>query len=327
LKATAAPGTVGGVSGILDGLLGRGAGGRGPAEPIIEVLLMAGLADGEATPAMFDRIARVVRDLPRLQSADWDWVLHRAEELLLEAPLFFDARAGVLDALTDPPDQRLALGLAAKIVGGGRELPDETRAVLGALGRGFGLSDAELELLLSPAGVVATVDLGFVRSRFNDPRAAPTRGLFESLRAADDDVERRLLLFKLTAARRLAWTWGREPEVRIVTLGQPLNVDGGRLRVDAVVEREGRRNLARCVAAGEALHRAEHPLWRALTERLPETARVLVVHDGPLSPEDESFVRSCDPARLATVQLATGVGGDAFPELSTSTLEWTSSLE
>jgi hypothetical protein len=269
----------------------------------VEVLLMAGLAEGEPTSGLFDRIARAMRDHPRLRGADWDWVVGRAAELSLEAPLFFDARVAAIDALTDGDDQRLALALAARIVGGGRELADETRAVLGALGQGFGISDPELGVLLSPSGVTDSTDLGFARCSFNDPRARTDATLLESLRAADDDAQRRLLLFKLAAVRRLAWRWGPEPRMRLLKLGEPLHVDASRLRVDAVVEHAGRRTLARCVAAGEALHREEHALLKTLAERLPETARVRVVHEGPLSPEDASFIKGVDPARLTTVEL------------------------
>lgn len=290
------------MSGILDGLWGRGGGSRGPAEPMLEVLLMAGLAEGEPTPALFDRIARAVRDQPRLQSADWDWIVHRAGELAAEAPLFFDARSGVIEALGDAEDQRLALALAARIVGGGHALSDETRAVLGALGRGFGIAEPELDALLAPA-ITDSSDLGFVRCAFNDPRADASVTLLESLRSAADDAQRRLLLFKLAAARRLAWTWGADGSVRVLKLGEPLRFDALHLRVDVVVERDGRRGLTRCVAPGEALHREEYALIKTLTDRLPETAQVVIVHEGPLSPEDDSFVRGVDPSRLATVEL------------------------
>lgn len=266
---------------------------------------MACLAQGELGPDVLDRVARALRDVPQLAQVDWDWVVQRAEELSVESPLFFDARASLVERLTDPEDQRTALALAARWVGGGRELSEEPRAVLGALASAFGIPELEMEALLSPSGVTDSADLGFVRSSLNDPESTSDQTLFEALRLADDDVQRRLLLFKLTAARRLVWTLSHDPvPPQIVKVGEPLRIDALRFRVDVVIVHDGRRHLTRLVAAGEALHRREHRLLRVLADRLPETARVLVAHEGRLSPEDESFIRGLDPGRLHTVQLA-----------------------
>jgi len=264
---------------------------------------MASLADGELDARGFDRVARALRDNPELSAVDWDWVVHRAQELALEAPLFFDSRTEIAKALTDAEDQRRALAIAARFVGGGRDLADEPRAVLGALASAFGIPEHEHDHLLRPSGVTDSTDLGFVRAAFNAPEAENAPSLFEALRSASDDGQRRLLLFKLSAIRKLIWRLGAEPRPELVKVGEPLRFDDLRFRVDAILEHGGRRKLVRCVASGEALHRGEHALLRRLADRLPETADLLVVHEGRLSPEDESFIRGVDPARLSTVEL------------------------
>lgn len=288
------------MSGILEGLWSSWSGNRSSAEAMVEVLLMASLADGELTPEGYDRIARALRDHPQLHTADWDWVVHRAGELAEEAPLFFDARVAIAERLTDRNDQRLALTMAARLVGAGRPLDEAPRAVLGALAGAFGIPEVEQSGLFGPSGVVDSTDLGFARCDFNEPTRRESPSLFEALRGAESDIERRLLLFKLVGVRRLLWSLGSTPAAHVVKLGERLRFEQLHFRVDAVVEHEGRRSLVRFLAANEALHRAEHGLMRALAERLPETASVLVVHDGPLSPEDDSFIRGVDPERLGT---------------------------
>lgn len=270
---------------------------------------MASLADGDMTPAEYDRVARALRDHPEFEGLEWDWVVHRSRELAEDAPLFFETRQALPSRLADPRARRRAIAIAARAMGAERNLADEARAVLGSVAATFGLSDGETEQLIQawrndPQGPEA---YGFVRSDFNDPVGPGAKDVAEALDGAEDDTQRRLLLFKLAAARHLQWQLRSEGPVEILRLGERLRFSEDVFRVDALFERGGRRFLTRFLSSGEALHRREHPILRILADRLPETAVIVIAHVGGLSPEDASFLEGFDPERVWRLRLAADV--------------------
>ena len=274
---------------------------------MLEVLLMAALADGDLTPDEYDRIGRAMRDHPGLAGIDWDLVVHRAGQLAEDAPLFFETRQALPLRIAEPDERRRAIALAARVVGAERPLVDEERAVLTSVADTFEIPESELQALLGPsesAPASGSNHLGFVRCDFNAPDDPAHRDLFTALRAAEDDEQRRLVLFKLTAARHVQWRLSAEGPVELLKTGERLRFGPDVFRVDALFERSGTRILARFLSSDEALHRREHAILKVLADRLPETASLLVAHEGPLSPEDRSFVEGFDPHRLWTVPLS-----------------------
>ncbi len=291
------------MSGLLESLWGAWSSTKPDPGPLLEVLLMVALADGDIGPDEWDRIGRAVRDFPDLQGLDWDEVVHAAEVLAEEAPLFFDARARVVEQLQDRPRQLLALSIAARVIGGSRPLTEEERVVLASLAVAFGIEDGDVEELVEQRSPLhpGTEDLGITRCAFNGPSAAP-QDIWSALQQAQDD-ERRMLLFKLTAARRVMWTLTGEEPPSLIKLGELIGFGSERFRLDALIEYDARRLICRFLAPGEALHRSEHAVLQTILSRLPETAEVLVAHQGPLSPEDDSFLRERDPSRLRVLRI------------------------
>jgi uncharacterized tellurite resistance protein B-like protein len=276
---------------------------------MIDVVLMAALADGDLTDEERDRIGRAIRDVEDLHGLDWDWVLARGDELALEAPLFFDARQ-TLDRLTDPARRRSALTIAANVVAADRPLFDEERALLGSVARRFDIEDDEFTRLIEPSRLPGP-GRGFERSRFNDPTLTRKVEWVDALQDAENEGQRRLLLYKLAGLRLLTWTAFADDEARVIRVGERLRFGAYVFRVDGVLEVGTRRWLCRFLAPAEALHPGEQPMIRTLADRLPETAAILVAHFGQLSPADASFLQGFDPRRVHRVELQDPLSGGA----------------
>lgn len=265
---------------------------------------MAALADGDMTSDEYDRVGRVIRDRPELGSLEWDWVVHRVQELAEDAPLFFETRQTLPRRLSDPDARRRAIQTAVRIVGAERPLADDERAVLTSLAEAFGIPETEQgTLFLLEPSEQSVEDYGFVRCTFNAPDAPPAKDLVEALNEAEDDLQRRLLLFKLSSARHLAWHWAPQEETVLLKVGERLRFGSEMFRVDALYERTGQRLLTRFLAPTESLHRREHGIMKLLADRLPETACLVVAHAPGLSPEDRSFLAGFDPQRLQCTEL------------------------
>lgn len=263
---------------------------------MVDIILMAALADGSVSEETLDRIASTLQRNPRFEGLDWEWVLQRSQELALDAPLFSDARAALVEALVDPTSRRLGISLGAKIVSAERPLAEEERAILYSLAQAFDIPDAETEKLLEPWSP-DELDQGYLRSRYNDPNDLRAPPLFDAVAKAPTDAEVRLLIYKLCAARRLA---DELAELGGLTgVGETIRVGDREYRVDAVFDLEtGGRYLVRFLAEGEALYPAERPILSTLQARMNEESLLVIVHQGALSPPDSAFLRSLDQTKL-----------------------------
>ncbi|MGF1509964.1 MAG: tellurite resistance TerB family protein [Myxococcota bacterium] len=289
------------MSGIFEAIWGPGA---GDAALLMDVPLMAALADGALTALEYDRLGRLLNDRPELQSLEWDHVIHRGRQLSLEAPLFFDARQQ-LQRLTDSARQRLALSFAARVVGSDQPLADEEQAVLASVAEIFEIPDGELAELIEPwlGPSVDRTELGFFRSEWNDPARRSDEGSFEALRSATDPHQRKILLYKWVGLRLLTWTEARGSLPQLARVGEQLPFGDYTFRLDGILEVGSRRWMSRILSPNEALHRTEHVVLRSLAERLPEDASVMVGHFSRLSPEDHSFSQSFEPDQIRWVPL------------------------
>jgi hypothetical protein len=301
--------------GLLQALLGFGDRSARRRETIIDLLLMAGLADGDLSLIDEDRIAHAIHTQPELAGFDWDELVDRIEIIQGDAPLFSETRARLVRDLEDPEPRRFALTLTARFLG--TPLGEEETALLSALAGEFGIDESEREALLQPWTDADPFQMGYLRSDFNNPASLRRGTLFDAMERTQSDPELALLTFKLTALR-VAMTRISET-AELVSLGEVLECNAdireGRsrddgtgeetsLRVDALIKHEHRRFVARFVAKGEALYPAERRLFRTMLEQAHPSVTLLIGHADPtLCPPDEASLRRLPPGRVITERL------------------------
>lgn len=275
---------------------------RRERELLCDIILMAVLADGMISQTELDGIAKTLNTYDEFDGLQWDWVMHRAQELREDAPLFFDTREALVQELTDPRLRVLGLTLAAQIVSAERPLEEEERALLDSLGQAFEIPEPEREVLLSRPSELAR-DIGFFRGPFNDPTQETPKQLFDAIANSADAPELRALMYKLGAIRKVMDNH-LEGEASILGLGETMKMGPLHFRVDALIELEKTRYLLRCLADGEALHPEEHKLLRlVVNQRMAENAMMWVVHQGVLSPADESMLEGLEPSKFKRLKV------------------------
>ncbi len=270
------------------------AGGSNQQKRMVDVILMSALAsEGTLTQETLDRIARALQSNSEFSGVSWEWVLARADELALDAPLFSDARAALSSELPDPFLRRSTLALAAKIAISRRALGEAQRAILHELGVAFDIFGADLDELLVPGD---DPEPGFLRSAYNDPaEGAPS--LFDAMAQAKTDAELRLFSYKLCALRRILDEL--LPGSTLASVGEVLEMGSHAGRVDAVIDVvDAGRCIVRCLAHGEALHPGEHRLLGGLAAELKELSFLMIAHQGPIPLMDQAFIRELDPTKL-----------------------------
>lgn len=285
---------------ILQSLFG-GIGGRSARQrdALIDLLLMAAHADGEASLTDFDRIARAIETNEELRGYDWDEVLARHGRVKKDAPLFAETRESVAKALSDRSIGRFGLGLAVRCCG--TPLAEEERALLHQLADLFKLSESDRASILTPWTSADPFGLGYLRSVFNDPQASQKITWIEALARAQTDTELALLTFKATATRvamsRLSET------TELVAIGELIDLDGESLRIDAYLRAGEKTWLARFLAKGEALFPREHALLPQLLDRMESSVSIYIGYQESLPPPDEAALRRIAPERLLSEKL------------------------
>ncbi len=279
-----------GVTGLLQSLWGGGPPRQ--AGPLLDVILMVALTDGPLDAAEWDGLAWVLGEEPLLAGVSFRQALARARALAGDAPLFADARDELAQTLDDPELRQRSVVLAAAIAGALRPLDEDEHALLNALARGFGLSEATLAALLRRADEQRPKGHLWARSPFNDP-LRPRPNLAELLAQTRDDRGLRQAAFKLAAVRSLMTKLSDHAEV--ARTGEPLETARGAWITDATVLAEGRQYWVRCLAPGEALHPAEHELLETLLPLLPAEEGVLLVSTSELSRPDRELVGALAP--------------------------------
>ena len=268
-------------------------------EALVELLLMAALADGDATLAEIDRIARAIETQDALRGLDWTWVSQRLEEIREDGPLFFETRQRLGKNLKDPELRRSGLSLAAQFLG--TPLAEEERALLDSVADAFEIPSEERESLFAPWSETDLFRVGYVRCGFNNPDVPPRTTFIEALANTEHDVEFALLTYKLLAARSAMTRFSESTE--LTSLGEPLELAGASLRIDALLEHEGKSFLGRFLARGEALHPREHELMREVIARIEPSAALFIGYADALSPPDEAFLKTLDPDRVVIERL------------------------
>ena len=261
---------------------------------MVDVILMAALADDALSQLTFDLIAKAMQRHPELQGLSWEWVVARSQELALDAPLFSDVRRELSGELSDRSLRRLAISLAAKIVGSGRPLRNDERAILSELGFELEIMGTDLDALLVPSqGEEAR---GFFRAPCNDPRDdAPT--LFDAIAKSKDDDELRLLTYKLYALRRIVDEL--LPGGEVVSVAQKVQLGPHSSRVDAVIDvANAGQTFVRCLADGEALHPAEHAALSGISGELKTLSFLMIAYQGSIAPMDQELLDGLDPTKL-----------------------------
>jgi hypothetical protein len=286
--------------GLLQSLLGFGDRSARRRETIIDLLLMAGLADGALSLIDQDRIARAIHNQAELQGFDWDDLVDRVEIIENDAPLFSETRARLVRDLDDPEARRFALSLTSRFLGA--PLGQVELALLSALADAFEVPVREREALLAPWTEADPFQLGYVRCAFNNPEAPRRQTLFEAMERTESDSELALLTFKLTAAR-VAMTKLSE-HAELIALGELIDLGGESFRVDALLQSEERSFLARFLSKGEAMYPREREMLESLVDRLNPGASLLIGHAEPtLAPPDEAAVRKLPPGSAITERI------------------------
>lgn len=263
-------------------------------ERIADVALMTALADSLISESALAQIIRSMLEYVELEGIAPEWMVRRTEELRDNAPLFSEIREQLVRELTDPRMRKLALSIAAKIVGSNRELLEEERAVLYSLAQAFRIPDGERNALLAPwrASIFIGDTLGFNRCEFNAPDLSTDQTIFEAMGAAVTDPEFRLLVHKVSAARHLLTQTFEGGDIDAV--GEVLRLGPYGFRIDTLFRHNLHHYIARFLGPAEALHPLEHSLLGMMAHRLDEAVHVLVVHSDDLSSTDRVFLAGLD---------------------------------
>lgn len=247
------------------------------AQAVIELALVAALAQERLHQTELDRIARAIQELPELSGIDWDWLINRIEELRGEAPLFSDARDRIAAVLGRSALASFALTFAERLLWEGPA--DDAR---------FILSDISNRLSVDPTAPESPLP-GLLRARFNDP-ADPDDIPFHTALARADPIERRLLLFKLQAARSVLDRLG--PGSYVVDVGRHIAWGMALFRADAVIQAMSGRYTCRFLAPEEALHPEEHRLVPGMVTDLRFGEHLLFGYAGRLGAPDAAALEA-----------------------------------
>lgn len=272
---------------------------------LADVVLMVALADSFASDAELERIAESIGSYAELAGVDFDYIYPRIEELQLTAPLFSEEREQLQRELTDPRARRLALTLAAKLVGETRPLAEEERAMLVGLADNFRIPELERAPLFTPWKHPSQFGGSsiYVRSHFNSPERAETQPFFEFMGTIENDTEFKMLTHKVAAVRHLITKLFEGAEV--LAMGEAIPVGPYTFHSDAILEylenAQGttqsigyQRYIVRFLSTGETMHEAEHSILSTLIHRLDVNAHILVVHTSDLSTKDKVFLSGFD---------------------------------
>src|SRR5262249_24325939 len=152
------------------------------------------------------------------------------------APLFSEDREQLQRELTDPRARRLALSLAAKLVGEGRPLAEEERAMLVGLADNFKIPELERAALFLPWKQPSQFGGSsiYVRSHFNSPERTGNQSFFELMGAAENDTEFKMLTHKVAAVRHLITKLFEGAEV--LAMGEAIRVGPYTFHADAIIE-------------------------------------------------------------------------------------------
>lgn len=263
--------------------------GRAPrhAELVLDTTLLVALADGPLTLARRDALARVVDcpkgPLPR----DWSTVQHRTGELQANRPLVAALREEVRSGLgaRTPHVARVALQTAARISLAGGPLSDAERALFLSVAEDAG--EERPQDYLQTLSYEDRAALRYARAPFNDPAGPAPETLFEAVAEAKEEAVVRILVFKLVAIRHVLETRFEDVEPRVVhEVGTLHPTSHGQLRIDGELLIGGDRVCVRALAEDEALYPGEAEALGEFAESLSPEDRVIVAHEGPLSPAD-----------------------------------------
>ncbi len=277
----------------------RGAGETRQKEALIDLLLMASMADGVVSQGDLDRIARAIETESALSGIEWDRVQERIPGIEEDAPLFSETRARVARTLRSAQLQALGLQLAAEFFG--EPLADEEKALLRSLAEAFEFDDDTTEDLIVPWRKIDPLQSGYRRCRFNDPEGNKHLSLAEALADASDDEELGLLSFKLAAARAALTSLPEGAE--LVSVGESVEIGEDLFRVDALIRQGEQSFVARFLDENEAMYPREHALLPEVLERMESTVSIYVGFAGALAPPDEGALQLLDPARVRTQKL------------------------
>ena len=270
-----------------------GASGRlTEGEAVVELALVAAWAEGPLPQEVWDRLARALATIPMLEGLDWDWLVGRSEQLEGEAPLFSEARRRLAGVLLRSEQPRFAFDFARRLLG---PAAAEDAEVI--------LADIAGRVGIDPPFSADPPLPGVVRARFDDPED-PSEVPFDGALARAHPTERRLLLFKLRAARMCLHRLG--DGARLIDFGRRLPWGLFLFRADAIVEAPDGRYTCRFLANGEALYPAEHRLLSDMAKTLEPHQRILVASEGPPCPPDNAFLGSLAPEVLRTIILPQG---------------------
>lgn len=243
-------------------------------EAAAELVLISAIAEGRLNEASLDRFARALIERRELVGVGWTWLLSRAEQLTLQAPLFTEARARVAEGLRNSDLAPDALDFARRLVG---PAAPQAEALLADVARRLRLRPPDLGPL------PPTVQ----RCRFDDP-SNPNDLPFHTALGMADPIERRLLLFKLRAARGCLHALG--PKARLNAIGRRLPVGDDLFRASAEYGLPEGDALARFLAPGEALHRVERRLILALVANMVSGQQLVVAFESQLLPPDQELL-------------------------------------
>lgn len=284
---------------FLQTLLGSWSGTTRRRKDLLDILLMAGLADGELGQRDLDRIARAIELREELQGQAWEEIAERGEVIAKDAPAFADTRERIAFTLQDPESRRFAISLAVRFLG--TPISKVEHNLLVSIADDFEIPEAERAQLLAPWDDVDPKALGYVRSRYNDPAVAKDETLFEAMASSGTDTELGLLTFKLSATRAAMTMLSEETE--LLAVGDLLELAEGRFRVDAFL-RAGEQNwLARFLAAGEALHPKEHAILPAVLHHLDPSVKLFIGCAESMPPMDTAALEQLDSSRLLVERL------------------------
>ncbi|MCC7381064.1 MAG: TerB family tellurite resistance protein [Deltaproteobacteria bacterium] len=268
-------------------------------DALVDLLLMAALADGELSLADLDRIARAIETHDELRGYDWDEVKSRAKIVAADAPLFGDTRDRLAREITDPDLRRFGLKLAARCCRA--PLAEEEKALLHRIAELFEVRDKERAKILRWTDA-DPVGSGYLRCGFNDPAGTQRASWADALAKSEDDSQLAMLTFKATATRAVMSRLSDKTE--LLSVGELVAFDAEEsLRVDAYLRAGERTFLARFLAQGEALFPREHELLPALIDRVDSSVSIYVGYAGALPPPDEAALRRIAPERLRVEHL------------------------
>lgn len=260
---------------------------RNPAgEAAAELMLVAALAEQRWDRDTKDKLARAMLEQPLLANLDWDWINETAESLQADGPLFSESRNRIASMLSKSSAAPEAVALAARLIQ--PDTADDASIILADVASKLGV-----ELPSDPKPLSA-----LLRCPWNDPEAVPVR--FEEALSQSEGASRRLLLFKLQAARACLGQTGSSATLRNFGY-QPQDIE---LNLDSVIVSVDGTFLCRFLAEGEALFPAEIPRIAKLMDQMELGQRFLLAHEHELSPEDKAAWQSLDPA----LGLLLGVG-------------------